>query len=620
MPIRLSGLASGLDTESIIKELMSAQNMKVTKVENKKTKLEWKEEKWKDLNKKIYALYTGELSKLKLQSSYVTKKAESSNSSKVTVTAGTNVPSGTHTVQVEKVASSQCVTGTEVKKADGSADKVSSNSLLSELGIKSGSTFTVKGSKAPDGSTFVVQASTKISDLTKWARDAGVSLSFDEQNQKFFASSRECGLDNAFTMTSTLVTDDYSANNQAIFEASGYKMLKDDQKAEIDQALLTISNATATVDQYNAAKKTIEDYAQAFKATKDTLGEVKNSEEFQQKFQENIVKAKNAQGISALTQDERDALTTQIAYVRDNAQNMTDSALAKMGLCELKSKEASAYKDSAVKFIEASNCVINYNGERYERAVNEVTINGLKINALAETGNEEVKISVNGSTEDAYKMVKDFVTSYNSILKEVNDLYYAGSAKGYDVLSSEEKEAMTDDQVEKWEKKIKDSLLRRDNTLGSIRTALTSVTSMKVGKSQYTLSQLGIGTSAYTEKGILHINGNKDDSMVSSQEDLLMKALESDPDMVMETLTGVGNELYGSLSKLMSATSLSSALTLYNDKQITTQKKSYDSEIKRLQDKLSTMESKYYSKFAAMEKAMSKMDASSSYFASMFGQ
>lgn len=42
MPIRMTGLSSGMDTESIIAALMSAQRTKQTKVENKRTKLEWK--------------------------------------------------------------------------------------------------------------------------------------------------------------------------------------------------------------------------------------------------------------------------------------------------------------------------------------------------------------------------------------------------------------------------------------------------------------------------------------------------------------------------------------------------------------------------------------------------
>ena len=41
MPIRMTGLISGLDTDAVVKELMSAQSMKKTKIQKKKTKEEW---------------------------------------------------------------------------------------------------------------------------------------------------------------------------------------------------------------------------------------------------------------------------------------------------------------------------------------------------------------------------------------------------------------------------------------------------------------------------------------------------------------------------------------------------------------------------------------------------
>ena len=111
MGIGLSGMISGLDTDTLIKQLMSAERTRVTKVENKITKNEWLTEKWKDLNTKIYSLYTGSLSKMKTQGNYLTKKTSSSNENVLKATAGANAPIGTHYVTVESVASAQYVTG-----------------------------------------------------------------------------------------------------------------------------------------------------------------------------------------------------------------------------------------------------------------------------------------------------------------------------------------------------------------------------------------------------------------------------------------------------------------------------------------------------------------------------
>ena len=81
---------------------------------------------------------------------------------------------------------------------------------------------------------------------------------------------------------------------------------------------------------------------------------------------------------------------------------------------------------------------------------------------------EPITFSVTNDTESVYNSIKSFLKEYNSVMKEMNTLYNADSAKGYEPLTSEEKEAMSDDDVKLWEDKIKKSLLRSDSTLSSI--------------------------------------------------------------------------------------------------------------------------------------------------------
>ena len=56
MAMRMRGLMSGLDTESIIQQLVEARSTKVTKAKNDQTKLEWKQDIWKGLNTKLKTL------------------------------------------------------------------------------------------------------------------------------------------------------------------------------------------------------------------------------------------------------------------------------------------------------------------------------------------------------------------------------------------------------------------------------------------------------------------------------------------------------------------------------------------------------------------------------------
>ena len=58
MAMRVSGINSGLDTDAIVQELVSAYSKKTEKYEKEQTKLSWKQEAWKSLNSKVYSFYT----------------------------------------------------------------------------------------------------------------------------------------------------------------------------------------------------------------------------------------------------------------------------------------------------------------------------------------------------------------------------------------------------------------------------------------------------------------------------------------------------------------------------------------------------------------------------------
>ena len=62
MPIRLSGMVSGMDTETLVSALVSGYKLKKDNLVKAQTKLSWKQEKWKTMNTSIYSFYSGKLS------------------------------------------------------------------------------------------------------------------------------------------------------------------------------------------------------------------------------------------------------------------------------------------------------------------------------------------------------------------------------------------------------------------------------------------------------------------------------------------------------------------------------------------------------------------------------
>ena len=99
-----------------------------------------------------------------------------------------------------------------------------------------------------------------------------------------------------------------------------------------------------------------------------------------------------------------------------------------------------------------------------------------------------------------------------------------------------------------------------------------------------------------------------------------MQMLEEDPDTVKEVLSGLASNLYDSLNKKMGTTTLSSALTFYNDKEMASQLSDYKKEISDWESKLSDMEEKYYSQFSAMETALAKIQSQQNTLSSYLGR
>lgn len=672
MPLRLSGLVSGMDTEGIVQELMKAQSLKKTRISNKVTTLEWKGDKWKALNSKIYSFYTQNLSKMRFEGSYSTKKASSSNTDKVEVTAGTSAPEGSHKVSVHQLASSQYVTGKPLGLDDKKA-AITAGTKLTDLGFKASEGTSIKIAAGTNEVTLDIGSSTTINDFTNACKKAGLYATYDTTQKRFFISSKESGNINSFSITTT--SSETTQDRNAIRDYINYGAMSDTQKSTVDSALKTYAAATSTADDKVKARTSIitamntqvqTKYIADYKVKQEnidqakqdvlagleegkTLTEAEMKAAVDKKLAENAQKAVTEEynawkGGTATTGNVfMDSVTKLDELLLDYVTPSTDpvtqtNSLTKLGLDEIirtKDPDDGTYSVTVgsgdVKLIQAQDAIMTYNGALIKSTSNSVTANGLTFTLKGLTGNngtpddytddEAISLGVTNDTQAVYDMIKGFVKTYNEIMKEMNDTYYAESSKGYKPLTDEEKEAMTEDQVEKWEEKIKNSLLRRDSTVSSIMSSMRTNMSRSVdvkGKN-YSLSSFGVSTTGYTEKGILHIYGDSDEPIVGMNENKLMKALTEDPDTVMKVFTKLAADVYEGLSDQMGGTSLRSALTFYNDKEIKNTLTDYKDELKRMEVKLADMESRYYKQFAAMESAMSKMNSQSSQLASMLG-
>ena len=509
--MRLSGLISGMDTESIIQQLVSAKQTKVDDAKKAQTKLEWKTTAWKDLNTKLKNLQSKYVNNMRFTSAYMKKTTSVSDSTAASVITGENAMNGVQNLKITQLAKTAYMTGGKTSlrtktDADGDDFKLNALTKLSDLSVdnkgtalnlSTGTTLNIKS-----GDTNVeleITADTTISNVLTKLKEAGLNANFDETQQRFYISAKDSGKGNDFSITAS-----------------------------------------------------------------DEIG---------------------------------------------------NNVLKSLGL-----DSASANK------IDAQNAKITLNDTEYESNTNVFSINGLTITAMKETA-ENVVVTTKDDVDGIYDMIKSFLKDYNSIINEMDKLYNADSAKGYEPLTDDEKDAMSDSEVEKYEQKIKDALLRRDSNLSTVSSTLKEVMSsgLEVNGKQMYLSDFGIETLSYftaaeNEKNAYHIDGDADDSSTSGNADKLKSMISSDPDTVVSFFSGLFKNLYTKMSDLSkSVEGYRSYGNFYDDKKMKSDYDDYTSKISDLEDKLNDYEDKWYSKFSKMETALAKLQSNSSAVTSLLG-
>lgn len=291
--------------------------------------------------------------------------------------------------------------------------------------------------------------------------------------------------------------------------------------------------------------------------------------------------------------------------------------------------QSSTLTNAGAMKIDGCDSEIKLNGITYTSSLNTYSINGLSITAMQATGDGDtnaITVTTATDTQAIYDKIKSFLTQYNSLINEMTSLYNADTAKGYEPLTDDEKSAMSDSEVEKWEEKIKSSLLRRDDSLESVMNLMTNAMSQPVtidGKKYY-LSSFGIKTLGFlnapeNQQNAYHIDGDEDDTATSGNEDKLMAMINSDPDTVVSFMQQLTTNLYDAIGTKMKSSTLSSIYKVYNDKEMASEYSDYTTTIKKWEQKLQDQEDAYYKKFSAMETALSKLQSQTSSLSNLFG-
>ena len=260
MPIRITGMNSGLDTEAIISELVSAQRTKTQKYVKAQKKLSWKQEIWKGLNTKITNFYSS-LTSLKYSSAYNMKTANVSNTTKASVTASSSAVNGSYTLKILKTAKTGYLTGAQFDSS------ITEDSTLTSLGYTGGDG---KISVTSNGKSVDVDISSgmSIKDFVAALNESGVKANFDATNHRIFIAASDTGVQKDFSLTGS------DSNGWDALTALGLNVGRSAADTERYKSLAKYAlntNGTAYITGYNADGTPITDGTYDAAKTKDSI-------------------------------------------------------------------------------------------------------------------------------------------------------------------------------------------------------------------------------------------------------------------------------------------------------------------------------------------------------------
>jgi flagellar hook-associated protein 2 len=240
----IAGLASGLDTDSIIKGLMTAASVPLDKLNQSKQIWEWKQDDYRSINSTLLD-FRNTVFNMKLQGTFLAKTTTSSDPSIVTATASATAGNATYTISnITSLATSASVVSANTvsgqNKIDPTQSLASQLSKLNWTGPTSGTSFslTING----ETFTFDTNQDTLNSMIAKINGDtkAGVTVYYDAATDKMVMTTTATG-----ASAKIQVTNDSTNVAGALF---GMKVLADGSLSNDGSSPATGQDAQFTIN------------------------------------------------------------------------------------------------------------------------------------------------------------------------------------------------------------------------------------------------------------------------------------------------------------------------------------------------------------------------------------
>ncbi|MGB3782265.1 flagellar filament capping protein FliD [Priestia megaterium] len=597
--VRVSGLASGMDIDQIVSDLMKAERMPIDKMKKQKQTLEWQRDDYRSMNL-LLSEFNNLAFNMTLQSSYSSKTVSSSDETKVKAAATSSAANASYTLSNVTMATAAQSISTSI---DSSMDPT--KSLWSQRGSMDSSVWT-----------------------EKTVEQAAITLSADTSTVKLAKGAISAVNQNTGTLNSISVTTDGTSKEYKVTIGTKAETLSSDEvfinedtgEMTFGTTLTSGSTIEAFSYQQNVLKFSITTYDSNGKATGDnTDGSTPFEFDGSTSLNTLLTQISNSKvGISAFF----DEGTNKVVMTRKDTGNLSSADSADGSNMVFSGGFLTGFLQLAGD-AKGTDAKFTLNGLETTRKSNTFTTGGVTY-TLQNNFTGDVRVNVSNDTQKVFDTIKDFVTKYNELIEKINGKITEERDRNYQPLTDEEREKLTDKQAEQWDDKAKSGLLKGDSILSSGLNQMrsnwyASVSEVSGGFSQ--LTDIGISTSAnYSDRGKLVIEGDGTK---------LKEAIEKDPQSVMDLFMksgsttsekGIVRRLRDTITQTVSKVEQRAGRSTWTSEQFLLGRnlKSVNSQITSFESRLTQVEDRYYRQFTAMEKAIQNANAQSAQLSQYF--
>ncbi|MGI5891306.1 MAG: flagellar filament capping protein FliD [Bacillota bacterium] len=512
---RVSGLASGMDTETLVKQLTSATQNKIYAAQQQKQQIEWKQGYYREIltglvkfNEKYFGT---SLNSLTIGESLKQMTATSSDPQYVSAIGGSS--SGSQSVYFSDIIS--LATSSKVQ----SSQKVSGQ-LSTEINTELISALSGKSMKVSvDGISKIITFSDReYSDLQAVADELTVLL-----DRAFGSGKVSVSGDNGI-LSLTAQNSKISLNVTGTQDGDAIDFLG---FAPGSSNLINLSNKVGELNLNTPLVSeeftfTINGESFCFDSTNtlsNIISTINNSAAG--------VRLSYSSVTDSFTLISKDTGAASEIVFQDTDGNFLNSILGqgvfvsgtdaevKVGL------NGATAEDELITLIRSSN-TFEIDGTTY-------TLN----NKASGDTQEKVTVSTAYNIEDMVGKITDFVNEYNKLIDAINSKLNEPFYRNFLPLTEEQKEHLSENEQKIWTEKAQSGLLRNDITLKKIvnelRTSLYDAVKKLDSSGNnlgFILPDIGITTKGYSDNGKLIIN-----------EGVLRKALSEKPEEVLALFT-----------------------------------------------------------------------------------